>query len=125
TLHYGENAPLPAGTVLTINFIINGQEFVALNGGPHFTFSPAVSFVIHCDNQQQIDYYWDKLVAGGAPQQCGWLTDRFGVTWQIVPTPFLDMLSSGNKAGAQRATDAMMQMIKLDLPTLQRAFNNQ
>jgi len=105
TVRYGEGAPLPAGTVLTIQFTVNGQEFVALNGGPVYQFSPAVSFVINCATQDEVDYYWAQLTAsGGAEVQCGWLTD------------------SSDQAAAQRATAAMMQMKKLDLPVLQKAF---
>lgn len=124
TTYYGENAPMPAGTLLTIHFSINGQEFLALNGGPHYSFTPAISFVIYCENQEQVDYYWERLLQGGMAQQCGWLTDQFGVSWQVVPTAFLQMLDSGDPAAVQRAMQAMMQMIKLDLLTLEKAFYN-
>lgn len=124
TSRYGENAPLPAGTVLTIEFVINGQEFLALNGGPVYRLTPAVSFVINCATQEEVDYYWDKLTAeGGEEVQCGWLTDKFGVSWQVVPTPFLQMMTSSDQAAVQRMTQAMFQMKKLDLPTLKRAFD--
>jgi len=123
TVRYGEGAPLPAGTVLTIQFTVNGQEFVALNGGPVYQFSPAVSFVINCATQDEVDYYWAQLTAsGGAEVQCGWLTDKFGLSWQVVPTAMFDLLGSSDQAAAQRATAAMMQMKKLDLPVLQKAF---
>jgi predicted 3-demethylubiquinone-9 3-methyltransferase (glyoxalase superfamily) len=124
TARYGENAPLPAGTVLTIEFIINGQEFLALNGGPVYKFTPAVSFVVNCATQEEVDYYWSQLTAdGGEEVQCGWLTDKFGVSWQVVPTPFLQMMTSPDQAAVQRMTQAMFQMKKLDLPALKRAFD--
>jgi predicted 3-demethylubiquinone-9 3-methyltransferase (glyoxalase superfamily) len=123
TAYYGENSPMPAGTLLTVEFIINGQEFIALNGGPVYSLSPAISFVINCATQEEVDYYWAKLtVDGGAEVQCGWLTDKFGVSWQVVPTPFLDMMASSDQAAVQRMTQAMFQMKKLDLPALQKAF---
>ena len=84
-LHYGYGGPMPKGTVLTVNFVINGLEFTALNGGPHYKITPAISFVISCKNQDEIDYYWDKLSDAGEFQQCGWLVDKFGVSWQVVP----------------------------------------
>lgn len=121
TLRYGEGAPLPAGTVLTIAFELDGQEFTALNGGPHFKFSPAVSFVVHCRNQQEVDEYWDKLCDGGKPNQCGWLDDKFGVSWQIVPIVLPEMIADKDSAKAQRVTQAMMKMVKLDIATLERA----
>lgn len=122
TARYGENAPMPPGTVLTVEFIINGQEFLALNGGPVYQFTPAVSFVVNCATPEEVDYYWTALTAGGAEIQCGWLVDRFGVSWQVVPTPFLNMMASSDQAAVQRMTQAMFQMKKLDLPALQRAF---
>jgi len=122
---YGENAPMPAGTVLTIEFIINGQEFLALNGGPVYQFTPAVSFVVNCATQDEVDYYWAALTAGGAEVQCGWLTDKFGVSWQVVPTPFLKLMTSSDQAAVQRMTQAMFAMKKLDLPALQRAFDGE
>jgi predicted 3-demethylubiquinone-9 3-methyltransferase (glyoxalase superfamily) len=121
-LHYGEDAPMPAGTVLTIELELDGQEFIALNGGPHFKFSPAVSFVVYCGNQQEVDEYWDKLGRGGKPSQCGWLDDKFGVTWQIVPTVLIEMMADKDPARAARVTAAMMKMIKLDIATLKAAY---
>jgi len=118
---YGEGAPLPAGTVLTVSFELDGKEFTALNGGPLFKFSPAVSFVVHCKDQREVDYYWDHLVEGGKPSQCGWLDDKFGLSWQVVPTVLFDLLDGQDAARAQRATAAMMKMIKLDVATLERA----
>jgi len=119
---YGEGAPQPAGSVMTVGFELDGLPFTALNGGPHFTFSEAISFVVHCANQAEIDRYWDALSAEGQPQQCGWLKDRFGVSWQIVPTAMLAMLQSDDTARAQRVTQAMLRMVKLDLTVLQQAW---
>ena len=125
TVRYGEGAPLPAGTVLTIAFELDGQEFTALNGGPHFKFSPAVSFVVHCRTQQEVDEYWDKLCDGGKPNQCGWLDDKFGVSWQIVPTVLPEMMADRDAARAQRVTQAMMKMVKLDIAQLEQAYDHE
>jgi len=124
TTYYSDGAPAPVGSVMTISFEINGSEFTALNGGPYFSFSPAISFVIHCDDQAEIDYYWDRLCAGGKPEQCGWLKDRFGVSWQLVPVHLLPLLAEGEKAGIARMTAELMQMQKLDLHTLIAAYQN-
>ncbi|MBL8643979.1 MAG: VOC family protein [Rhodospirillaceae bacterium] len=121
-MRYGEGAPLPAGTVLTITVSINGLDFVCLNGGPHYTFSPATSFMAPCDTQAEVDHLWDALSAGGEVMQCGWLTDKFGVTWQITPHALLTMMSDKDSAKVKRVTAAMMQMKKLDLPALTKAF---
>jgi predicted 3-demethylubiquinone-9 3-methyltransferase (glyoxalase superfamily) len=117
----------PEGSVLTVTFRLAGQSFTALNGGPHFTLSPAVSFVVHCESQAEVDYFWDKLGEGGDPkwQQCGWLKDKFGLSWQVVPQAFFAMITSGDRIKSERAMRAMMQMKKLDLPTLQRAYDRQ
>ncbi len=111
------------GTVMAIAFELEGQPFSALNGGPLFRFSEAISFMIHCDTQDDIDYYWDRLTAGGdeQAQQCGWLKDKFGVSWQVVPTALLRLLGAGDANRAQRAMTAMLQMKKLDLAALLRA----
>jgi predicted 3-demethylubiquinone-9 3-methyltransferase (glyoxalase superfamily) len=98
------------------------MDFVALNGGPHYKITPAVSFVVNCATQKEVDYYWDRLVAGGEPVQCGWLTDKFGVSWQIVPTALIKMLGDKDPRKASRVMKAMLKMIKLDLPLLQRAY---
>ena len=113
------------GSVLTVDFELDGQRFTALNGGPVFKFNEAVSFQIHCDDQEELDHYWDKLSAGGDPnaQQCGWLKDRYGLSWQVVPIAMIKMLEDSQSAGSQRAFAAMMQMKKLDLPTLQKAYD--
>ena len=115
----------PAGSVMTVDFELNGVRFTALNGGPHFTFNPAVSFQIICKTQKEIDYYWEKLGAGGDPraQQCGWLQDKFGLSWQVVPEGMEEMLEDAESPGAQRAMSAMMQMKKVDMDALQRAYD--
>ena len=113
------------GSALTMNFRINGQEFMALNGGPHFKFSPAISFFITCQKQDEVDDYWTKLAAGGgAPGQCGWLTDRFGVSWQIVPAILGELLQDADRDKAASAMQAMLKMTKLDIVALQRAHDN-
>ncbi|WP_296751365.1 VOC family protein [Thiobacillus sp.] len=111
------------GTVMTVAFELDGQPFTALNGGPVFQFSPAVSFVIHCKTQAEIDHYWEKLGAGGAPeaQQCGWLADRFGLSWQIVPDRLVELLTGPDAAAAGRVMEAMMRMKKIDIAALERA----
>jgi predicted 3-demethylubiquinone-9 3-methyltransferase (glyoxalase superfamily) len=120
--HYGEGAPLPKGTVLTVNFEIEGQRFVALNGGEHFKFTDAISLAVDCQTQAEIDELWDKLIAdGGAPVQCGWLKDKFGVSWQIVPSMLGELLTSPDAARANRVMQVMMKMVKLDIAELQRA----
>ncbi|MCO6059208.1 VOC family protein [Pseudomonas sp. MOB-449] len=113
------------GSVLTVDFELDGQRFTALNGGPAFTFNEAVSFQIHCDDQDELDHYWDKLSAGGDPnaQQCGWLKDRFGLSWQVVPIAMLEMLEDSQSAPSQRAFAAMMQMRKLDIAALKKAYD--
>ena len=111
----------PKGSVMTVSFQLDGQQFVALNGGPVFSFSPAISFVVNCQTQQEVDELWDKLSAGGEQQQCGWLKDKYGVTWQIVPTALGELLSNPDAAKAQRVMQAMLQMNKLDIDVLQQA----
>jgi predicted 3-demethylubiquinone-9 3-methyltransferase (glyoxalase superfamily) len=115
---YGEGAPLPAGTVMVVPFELNGQEFIALNGGPFYKINEAVSFVVNCENQDEVDYYWSHLATGGKEIQCGWLTDKFGLTWQIVPTILGKLMSDPDTKKAQRVTAAMMKMIKLDIKGL-------
>lgn len=124
TARYPEGSPLPAGKVMTVEFILDGQEFLALNGGPQYTFSPAISFVVHCETQEEVDDLWEKLLAGGQEQQCGWLTDKFGVSWQIVPNALMRMMSGADAAASQRAFAAMLQMKKLDIALLEHAYNN-
>ncbi|WP_328841121.1 VOC family protein [Streptomyces europaeiscabiei] len=120
--HYGEGAPQPAGSVLTVDFVANGQQFVALNGGPQFKFTEAVSFQILCADQDEIDYYWNSLTEGGEPGPCGWLKDRFGVSWQVVPTALIEMINDSDPQKASRAVAVMMSMGKLDLAALERAY---
>jgi len=112
----------PAGSVMTIEFEIEGQEFVALNGGPQFQFNEAVSFVVNCKTQAEVDYYWKKLTAGGGKEvQCGWLRDKFGVSWQIVPTELGRLMSTKDAEKSQRVMAAMLQMVKLDIRKLKAA----
>ena len=122
TSYYAEGLPRPAGSVLTVHFVLDGEEFVALNGSPQFKFSPAVSFVASCETQDEVDYLWQKLSEGGEEGQCGWLTDRFGVSWQVVPTALMDMLTATDTTATQRAMNALIKMRKLDISTLQRAY---
>lgn len=119
---YGDGGPRPNGTVMTVAFRLDGQEFVALNGGPHFTFSPAVSFVVPCETQDELDRYWDRLSQGGESQRCGWLQDQYGLSWQVVPAALPKLLQSGDPDRSQRVMSAIMTMAKLDIATLQRAY---
>ena len=114
---------MPEGTVMVIEFELEGQKFTGLNGGPIFKFSEAISFIVNCDNQKELDYYWEKLSAGGDPksQQCGWLKDQFGLSWQIVPDILPKLLSDPDAAKAQRAMKAMLQMKKIDIKALEEA----
>jgi predicted 3-demethylubiquinone-9 3-methyltransferase (glyoxalase superfamily) len=128
TTHYSEagrdvHHKLP-GSVLTVGFELDGEHFTALNGGPQFKFTEAVSFVVHCETQAEVDHYWSKLGAGGDPkaQQCGWLKDKYGLSWQIIPNALIKLLSDPDKAKSGRAMQAMMQMKKIDLAKLQQAF---
>ena len=123
TSRYGDLGPGPKGTVMTTSFELNGQEFVALNGGPEFKFTPALSLVVNCDTQAEIDYYWEKLLAGGTESHCGWLFDKFGVSWQVVPRALSDMLSDKDERRANRVIRALMEMIRLDLEVLKRVFD--
>lgn len=112
----------PAGTVLTVEFELNGQAFTALNGGPVFKFNEAVSFQVYCSSQKEIDYYWEKLSEGGAEGQCGWLKDKYGLSWQVVPTALGKMLQDKNAEKSERVMKALLQMRKLDIKTLREAF---
>ncbi|THD58076.1 VOC family protein [Phenylobacterium sp.] len=122
TMRNPEAAPGPTGGVLTVEFELDGFPVTALNGGPHFHFSEAVSFWISCKDQAEVDRYWEKLLDGGEPSQCGWLKDRFGFSWQVVPDGFFDIMNGSDPAGRERAMAAMMKMVKLDLATLQAAY---
>jgi predicted 3-demethylubiquinone-9 3-methyltransferase (glyoxalase superfamily) len=121
--HYGEGGPGPAGTVLTVNFELDGQEYTAINGGPAFTFDEAISFLVNCADQDEIDYYWEKLSEGGEEGQCGWLKDKFGLSWQVCPVGWEKMLNSPDQDAVARATQAMYTMTKLDVAVLQAAFD--
>jgi len=112
-----------AGSVMTVEFQLEGQKFVGLNGGPHFRFSEAVSFIVNCENQQDVDYFWSKLSAGGEESRCGWLKDKFGLSWQVVPTVLIEMLEDKDTAKARRVTHALLQMDKIDIPTLENAYD--
>jgi len=123
TTRYSEEGPGPKGSVMTVSFELDGQQFVALNGGPQFKFTEAVSFVINCETQEEIDYYWEKLTAdGGKEVECGWLADKYGLSWQVVPAKFFDKWAK-DPAGLQRVMHALMQMKKLDLAKLQAAYD--
>jgi predicted 3-demethylubiquinone-9 3-methyltransferase (glyoxalase superfamily) len=117
----GKAGPGPEGTVLVGSFQIEGQEFTALNGGPQFKFTEAISLVVHCDSQKEVDDLWARLSNGGAPGQCGWLKDKFGLSWQIVPRVMIELLQDKDPAKSQRVMQAMMQMTKIDIAGLQRA----
>ena len=121
TVHCGESGPGPKGSVLTIDFVLDGQEFTALNGGPEFKFNEAISQVVHCKSQEEVDYYWDKLGAGGQIIECGWLKDKFGLAWQIVPDVLLELIQDDDPQRKDRAMKAMMKMKKLDVAKLQQA----
>ena len=118
----GKAGPGPEGTVLVGSFQLEGQEFTALNGGPQFKFTEAISLVVHCDSQKEVDDFWTKLSAGGAPGQCGWLKDKFGLSWQITPRVLIELLQDKDPVKSQRVMQAMMQMTKIDIGALQRAY---
>ena|SRR5437867_2922432 len=121
--HFGDEVPGPKGRVMTITFRLAGLSFMALNGGPMFPFTEAVSFFVSCEDQAEVDWYWERLLDGGEEGQCGWLKDRFGVSWQIVPTVLGEMLSDPDPQKAQRVTKAMLQMVKLDIDALRQAYD--
>lgn len=118
---YGDAGPGPKGTAMTVVFQLEGQEFIALNGGPHFKFTEAISFVVNCETQEEVDYFWSKLSEGGAESQCGWLKDKYGLSWQIVPTILGELLSSEDAGKAQRVMGAMLKMKKIDIQALKDA----
>jgi predicted 3-demethylubiquinone-9 3-methyltransferase (glyoxalase superfamily) len=119
--YYGEAGPGPAGTVLTVEFVLDGHPFTAINGGPLFTFDEAISFAIECADQDEVDYYWDKLLDGGEESQCGWLKDRYGLSWQVCPAGMAEILNQPDQERAQRAMTAMLGMRKIDVAALQAA----
>ncbi len=119
---YGEQGPGPKGSVMVVTFELDGQEFCALNGGPQFTFSPAVSFVVNCGTQQEVDVMWEKLSQDGEKQRCGWVKDKYGVSWQIVPSALPKMLQGADAEKSNRVINAIMQMNKLDVEGLKQAY---
>ena len=122
-MRYGEAGPGPKGTVMALTFQLNGQEFMALNGGPHFTFSPAISFFVKCTTQEEVNEMWEKLSDGGVKERRGWLRDKYGVSWQIVPTALGELLTKADPAQSKRVMEATLQMQKLDISGLQRAYD--
>src|SRR6266568_6356623 len=122
---YGEGGPGPKGTVMSATFQLDEQKFFALNGGPLFTFSPAISFFVNCETQEEVDELWEKLCAGGEKQRCGWLKDKYGVSWQIVPTVLGQMLQDKDAEKSKKVMNAMMQMDKIDIAGLKRAYEQQ
>jgi predicted 3-demethylubiquinone-9 3-methyltransferase (glyoxalase superfamily) len=119
---YGQSGPGSAGSVMSATFQLEGQEFVALNGGPQFTFTPAISFFVNCETQEEVDHFWEKLSEGGAKNRCGWLQDKFGVSWQIVPTALGKLLGDLDPEKSSRVMKAMLQMNKIDIRGLQEAY---
>jgi predicted 3-demethylubiquinone-9 3-methyltransferase (glyoxalase superfamily) len=120
---YGDAMHRPKGSVMTVSFTLAEQDFLALNGGPHFKFSPAISMTVTCVDQAEIDKFWEKLSAGGEKGVCGWLTDKFGLSWQVVPTALRDMVRAGDQAKTDRMMQALMQMTKLDIAALKKAYD--
>jgi predicted 3-demethylubiquinone-9 3-methyltransferase (glyoxalase superfamily) len=118
---YTEAGPGPAGSVLAVEFELNGQKFVGINGGPEFTFNEAISFQIYCEDQEEVDYYWSKLSEGGEEGVCGWLKDKYGVSWQVIPARLIDMIDDPDPEKAKRTTEAMLAMTKLDIAALEKA----
>jgi predicted 3-demethylubiquinone-9 3-methyltransferase (glyoxalase superfamily) len=121
-MRYGEAGPGPAGSVLSASVVLDGQEFMALNGGPMFQFTPAISLFVQCESQEEVDHYWNRLIEGGKASRCGWLDDKFGISWQIVPTALGRMLQDKNPAKANATMQAMLQMVKLDIAKLEEAY---
>ncbi|HEY2551743.1 MAG TPA: VOC family protein [Streptosporangiaceae bacterium] len=119
---YGEAGPGQAGSVMAVEFTLNGQQFVALNGGPHYTLTPAISIQVFCADQAELDYYWDRLTEGGQEVACGWLTDKFGLSWQVIPDGLIEMISDPDPAKAERTTRAMLSMTKFDVAALHAAY---
>ena len=122
TSRYGENGPGEPGSVMVVEFELDGELVRALNGGPEFGFTEAISLYVDCESQEEVDYLWDRLVEGGEPSQCGWLKDRYGLSWQIVPRALTDMLADRDPAKANRVMRAMLEMQKIDVPTLEKAY---
>jgi predicted 3-demethylubiquinone-9 3-methyltransferase (glyoxalase superfamily) len=124
-MRHGEAGPGPKGTAMVVNFQLEGQEFIALNGGPQFKFTEAISLLVNCDTQKEVDELWNKLSAGGEEGQCGWLKDKFGLSWQIIPTVLVELLQDRDPEKSKRAMQAMLQMKKIDIAGLKRAQSKQ
>ncbi len=122
---YGEAGPGPAGTVMVVEFQLDGQEFVALNGGPHFKFTEAISLVVNCETPEEVDGFWEKLSEGGEKSRCGWLKDRYGLSWQVVPTVLGELMQARDPEKSKRVMEAMLKMDKLDIKTLKQASEQQ
>jgi predicted 3-demethylubiquinone-9 3-methyltransferase (glyoxalase superfamily) len=122
--YYGEGMPKPKGTILTVSFRINGQNFLALNGGPEFNFTEAISLIVNCKTQKEVDRMWKKLSEGGQEVQCGWLKDKYGVSWQVTPTALMKMMNGRNPEGYERMMQELMQMKKLDIKALKKAYGS-
>jgi len=123
---YGDAGPGPKGTVMTGTFQLEGQQFIALNGGPHFKFTEAISLFVNCDTQEEVDDLWSKLIAdGGAPSQCGWLKDKFGLSWQIIPAVLMELMSDKDPSRSKRVMEAMLPMTKIDIHRLKQAYDHE
>src|SRR5579864_4590197 len=121
---YGDAGPGPKGSAMSVEFDLDGQHFIALNGGPQFTFTPAISFFVNCETQEEVDELWDKLSAGGKPNRCGWLQDKFGLSWQIIPTALGKLMGDPDPEKSKRVMQAMLGMAKIDITGLQRAYDS-
>lgn len=121
TTKYGDGGPMPKGTLMTAEFKMFGHHYVALNGGPHFSFNEAISFVVNCESQEEVDYYWDRLTEGGTESQCGWLKDQFGLSWQVVPTALPKLLAKSDPEAVNRVLQAMFKMKKIVIADLENA----
>jgi predicted 3-demethylubiquinone-9 3-methyltransferase (glyoxalase superfamily) len=122
---YGDAGPGPKGSVMVVTFELEGQRFMALNGGPQYTISPAISFFVDCATQAEVDYLWEKLTAGGGEVQCGWLRDKFGVSWQIIPSALMELMQDKDPVKSQRVFKAMLEMTKIDIEGLKRAYRGE
>jgi len=121
---YGDTGPGPKGTVMSVTFQLEGQEFMALNGGPHFSFSPAISFFVSCETQEEVDQLWEKLSAGGKIEKCGWLKDKYGLSWQIIPATLGQLMQDKDPERSKRVMNAMLQMNKIEIKKLKQAYEN-
>jgi len=121
-VRYDDSAPGQAGKVMIVNFQLNGQDFVALNGGPHFKFTEAISLFVNCEGQEEVDRLWEALSAGGEVQQCGWLKDKYGLSWQIIPSTLMELMGDPDPVKSMRVREAMLQMVKIDIAALKKAY---